>query len=148
MGNSENIQPKQARTSSKSSASVYDKLFTDATATRAMQSCLTDSERGIIEETYLNLFHVPMARTCSNCLSDAFFEMFNVWKDKKRFFAQLNCEYRLRAGVLLQVFSRSEYDCTNKNLTNALAERHLKEFPEKSKLFSLLPPDWEQRILK
>jgi hypothetical protein len=50
------------------------------------------------------------------------------------------CDYLLKPGALLQAFSDSSKVCTNKNITNALAEWHLKNNPGCARLFAKIPP--------
>jgi hypothetical protein len=52
-----------------------------------------------------------------------------------------NSRYQLKAGVLLQAFGDPSKACTNKNLTDALAEWHLINNPGVRKYFAVLPPD-------
>jgi len=49
--------------------------------------------------------------------------------------------YALKAGVLLQAFSDASKTCTNKGLTDALAEWHLKNNPHCRQLFAVIPGD-------
>jgi len=131
----------------KSEGLTFSDFFTDEIARKAINKELEQDEKDAIERLYAKVFHNSMTKTCSNCLSDAFFELYNIWKrDQKHFLDLYNCEYRLRGGVLLEIFSKSALFATNKNLTNQLAEMHLKAFPGKSSLFSQLPPDWQERI--
>jgi hypothetical protein len=48
-------------------------------------------------------------------------------------------QYELKKGVLLQAFGDASKTCTNDNLTDELAEWHLKQCPEKSIYFSRIP---------
>lgn len=122
-------------------------IFTDDIARRAIHKQLEPDETEAVIRLYTAVMHSPMPKTCSNCVSDAFFELYNIWKHDPQHFEDLyNCEYRLRGGVLLQVFSDKKSFTTNKNLTNKLAEYHLRINPDKSNLFERLPDDWQQRI--
>ena len=127
---------------------MFDTFFTPEIANRCMNKQPEQDEKDAIERLYSKVFHVQMPKTCNNCLSDAYFELYNIWKkDKQHFYDLYSCEYRLKAGVLLEIFSKSTKFATNKNLTNALAEEHLRDNRNKIKLFSVLPPDWETRLL-
>lgn len=48
-------------------------------------------------------------------------------------------KYQLKAGVLLQAFSDASKVMTNKNITDELAEWHLKNNPACARYFSILP---------
>lgn len=125
----------------------FDSFFAPNMAERAMNGSLTDSEGVMVEQTYVKVFHSQLQRTCKNCLSDAYFELFGVWKrGKKHFMDLVRCEYALKAGALLEIFSRSDMNAVNKNLTNELAEAHLRNNRDKIRFFSKYPPDWETRI--
>lgn len=127
--------------------SRFAPLFTDDIAKRAINKQLEPDETEAIIRLYSAVFHSPMPKTCSNCVSDAFFELYNIWKKDEQHFEDLyNCEYRLRGGVLLQAFGDKTKLATNKTLTNELAEYHLRANPVNAKLFERMPPDWQDRI--
>ena len=127
--------------------SRFSTIFTDDIATRAINKQLAADETDAIVRLYVAVLHSPMPRTCSNCVSDAFFELYNIWKHNPQHFADLyNCEYRLRGGVLLQTFGDKSKIATNKTLTNELAEYHIRTNPACAKLFERMPPDWQDRI--
>ncbi len=50
------------------------------------------------------------------------------------------CRYRLKPGALLQAFGDASKTCTNHNLTDELAEYHLRTNPGVAHLFSIIPP--------
>lgn len=126
---------------------MFSDFFTPEMAEKSINKTLQQDEKDAVERLYLRVFHVGMAKSCNNCISDAFFELYNLYKrDYQHFVDLFECEYRLKGGVLLEIFSQSKKFATNKNLTNALAEEHLKADPRKARLFSQLPPDWELRI--
>ena len=50
-----------------------------------------------------------------------------------------NSRYALKAGVLLQAFSDASKACTNANLTDELAEYHLRTNPACRKFFAVIP---------
>ena len=131
----------------KSEGLTFNDFFTPEMARKALAKALGQEEKDAIERLYLKVLHVSMSKTCSNCLSDAFFELYAIWKkDSSHFIDLYNCEYRLKGGVLLEIFSKASYFATNKNLTNKLAEIHLKQNRKKAVYFSVLPPDWESRL--
>lgn len=54
------------------------------------------------------------------------------------------CRYQLKPGALLQAFGDSSKICTNKNITDELAEWHLKNNPGCINLFAKVPEKpWE-----
>lgn len=127
--------------------SRFGTIFTDDIARRAIAKQLDQEETDAIVRLYSAVIHSSMPKTCSNCVSDAFFELYNIWKRDPEHFERLyNCEYRLKAGALLILFCDKSNMATNKNLTNELAEYHLKNNPLCKKLFERMPPDWEERI--
>jgi len=120
--------------------SRFASLFTNDIAHRAIHKQLDQDEVDAIVRLYNAVMHSPMPKTCSNCVSDAFFELYNLWKRDEQHFEDLyNCQYRLRGGVLLQEFGNKSKNCTNKNLTNELAEYHLLINPGCRKLFERIP---------
>lgn len=124
-------------------------LFNDAMGQKAMRGELDQEDRDAISRVYTRLFRSPVPRTCSNCMSDAFFEIYNVLKSRSQEFLQLyNCRYRLVGGAVLDIFGDSRWTATNKNLTDELAERHLRDNPQKARFFEALPDDWMQRLKK
>jgi len=58
------------------------------------------------------------------------------------------CKYVLKAGALLQAFSDASKTCTNANLTNELAEWHLKNNPSCARYFAVMPgqPDIPDQV--
>jgi len=131
----------------KSEGLTFVDFFTPEIARKALAKVLDQDEKDAIERLYLKVFHVSMSKTCSNCISDAFFELYAVWKkDQSHFLDLYNCEYRLKGGVLLEIFSKASHFATNKNLTNKLAEIHLKHNKSKYVYFSVLPHDWQSRL--
>ena len=120
--------------------SRFSTLFTEDIATRAINKQLQPDETEAIVRLYNAVMHSPMPKTCSNCVSDAFFELYNIWKHDQQHFEDLyNCKYRLRGGVLLQTFGDKSKMATNKTLTNELAEYHLRTNPACRKLFERIP---------
>ena len=85
--------------------SRFGTIFTDDIARRAIAKQLDQEETDAIVRLYSAVIHSSMPKTCSNCVSDAFFELYNIWKRDQEHFEQLyNCEYRLKAGALLILF--------------------------------------------
>ena len=59
-----------------------------------------------------------------------------------------HCNYVLKAGALLQAFSDASKTCTNANLTDELAQFHLKRDPSCARYFAVMPglPDIPDQI--
>ena len=53
-----------------------------------------------------------------------------------------NSKYVLKAGVILQAFSDASKTMTFKNITDELAEWHLKNNPNCVKLFAVIPGEY------
>lgn len=112
---------------------------------RGKGSSLTQSDKVEIEKLHIEVMDRKMAHTsCSNCYSDAVI-MLLLYIRKHGGFKEKTA-YRLKNGVLLQMEFGSSKFYTNDNLTDKVAEEYLAKFPENSKLFSVLPEDWEVKV--
>jgi hypothetical protein len=112
---------------------------------RGKGSSLTQSDKAEIEKLHIEVLDRKMAHTsCSNCYSDAV-TMLLLYIRKHGGFKEKTA-YRLKNGVLLQMEFGSSKFYTNDNLTDKVAEEYLAKFPENSKLFSVLPEDWEVKV--
>ena len=83
---------------------------------------------------------------CQNCFCDGYHELINLKQD--RIMEKTKCEFKLRAGALLQDrrTNLDKYRCTNVNLSNDLALYHLKTNPSCEKLFDKMPADWKEQV--
>lgn len=130
-----------------SEVNPLDGLFSQPIANRALNGQLSEDEKVEISATYRKVFRVEMKRSCNNCFADAFFELYNLYKaNRTGFYDRYNCEYALKAGSVMTMFGNGDLTVTNHNLTNALAELHLKGNKAKVRFFQRLPDDWELRI--
>lgn len=128
-------------------ADFFGGFFCHDIGNRALNHQLTDDEKAKIAETYRKVYRMEMKRGCNNCFSDAFFELYNLYtRDKTGFYDRFNCEYALKAGAVMTMIDNMDLTVTNHNLTNSLAEAHLRQNRAKVRYFQRLPDDWEQRI--
>lgn len=103
--------------------SLYEKIKSDA------------GFKSGIETLYFEVFKKKLTKGCSSCWFDAYIELTS--KSIKRMMEQKECKYALRAGALLQdVAGDNDKMASNANLTNELAEYHLKSNPTNKRLFT------------
>lgn len=80
---------------------------------------------------------------CGNCLADAYFEI--IAKNKR----MAKSKYTLKAGAVLND-PTGKFDTkkmlTRHNMSDELAEFHLRHNPEAYKYFEGLPSDWKQIV--
>lgn len=125
----------------------FDGFFCHDLGNRALNHQLTDAEKEKIAETYRKVYRINMKQGCNNCFSDSFFELFNLYKSNRTgFYDRYNCEYALKAGAVMTMINDMDLTVTNHNLTNALAEAHLRDNRAKLRYFQRLPDDWESRV--
>jgi hypothetical protein len=81
---------------------------------------------------------------CGTCYIEALFLI-------KKFMEKTPCKYQLKPGALLRAFGDESKTCTNKNLTDELAEWHLTNNPGTAKYFAKIPgvqtlpiPTWKK----
>ncbi len=92
----------------------------------------TAERRRIIAAAYHQLTGDRLRLTCGTCYVEAIFIILKKMEQKP-------CKYRLKKGALLQAFSDSDKICTNENLTDELAEWHLRNTRGAASLFAILP---------
>jgi len=96
---------------------------------------------------YKKTFNRSFSRTCSSCYIDAFQEIYKITQNSTKYIEIMECDYDLLPGALLsEPFGDYSKNITCKNITNGLAEWHLKRSPANIKFFSKFPDDWERRI--
>jgi len=86
-----------------------------------------------IAAAYLKVTGERLRIGCKTCMVEAIFTI-------QHFMERVPCKYVLKPGALLRAFGDESKTCTNKNLTNELAEYHLRTNPGCVKLFSVIPP--------
>ena len=97
-------------------------------------------------ETLYKYYFSKTLKGCQNCFCDGYHELINL--KQERIMEKSKCEFKLRAGALLQDrrTNQDKYRCTNVNLTNDLALYHLKTNPTCEKYFTQLPADWKEQV--
>ena len=100
-----------------------------------------------IFKTYKQIFNKQWKESCASCYFDCYAYLFGLLKNDKDLVFIENKLYDLRPGVLLQGYPKggSDKNCTNNNITNELAEWHLKNNPGVEKYFTRMPEDWQER---
>ncbi|MDR3706625.1 MAG: hypothetical protein P4L28_12060 [Paludibacteraceae bacterium] len=96
-----------------------------------------------IEHLYKAFYHQTV-HGCNNCYMDAYVQLMNLNIDDAM--KKLDCQFRLRAGALLQDFDDSSKLCSQANITRELALHHLAKNPGCNHLFAILPDNWEQQV--
>lgn len=97
---------------------------------RLFKGAFSSFEKQQIEELYMEVLHKTVRDcNCEDRFSDALIETYNYLTTNGKM--KETCDYKLRAGVVLQIFGSSNV-YTNDNLTNEVAESYLKQFPEKT----------------
>lgn len=92
----------------------------------------TKERKQKIASAYRQCFGKPMNVGCGTCYIEAIFEI-------KKYMEKKPCKYRLKPGVLLQAFGDESKNATNLNLTDELAEFHLRTNPGCAKYFAIIP---------
>ena len=111
------------------------------------KNSLSASDKSYIEEVYrkVHRFEYPR-RNCGSCYPDAVRGLIIYLQNENKFIMQKS-DYELKNGASLQSSNFAEH-VTNKNITNELAEKFLRENPKRINFFSKFPEDWESRIEK
>lgn len=92
----------------------------------------TTERRNKIAAAYRKATGEILRTGCSTCYIEAIFKIKKAMEKKP-------CSYRLKPGALLSTFSDESKTCTNANLTDELAEFHLRTNPGLIHLFSIYP---------
>lgn len=94
-----------------------------------------------IKAVYRQLTGEILRINCHTCYVEALFKIKKIMEKK-------SCSYRLKPGALLRAFGDESKTCTNNNLTDELAEYHLRTNPGCRKLFSIVPePEETDKVL-
>ena len=105
---------------------------------------LSSSDKSFIENTYKIVLWRQFTKTsCGDCYKDAVMQIYNYLKKNEIMTRKSN--YLLKAGVILMMPGCKDI-YNNQNLTDDVAERHLKDKPKAINLFESYPEDWEKRI--
>ena len=97
------------------------------------KSTRTISRKKKIREAFKQLTGKNVVISCSTCYLEALFEIINTTK------MATPKGYELKLGATLEAFGHPEKFCTNNELTDELAEWHLKENPGQIIWFSKVP---------
>lgn len=92
----------------------------------------TPERKRIIKDVYFKLTKERLRLNCDTCYIEAVFKILKIMEKKP-------CRYRLKKGALLQGFGDSSKTCTNDNLTDELAEWHLRNTRGAASYFSIMP---------
>ena len=125
----------------------FNLFFTEEVSDSIIKQTVSEEIKEVVKSIYRKVFRKEMNATCSNCFTDAYFELYNLWKsDIKKFTALFNCEYQLKFGEVLSEFGSPDNIATSVNMTNELAVHYLSVNKGNARLFEVLPEDWEQQV--
>ena len=94
----------------------------------------TSQQRILIRDVYKDLTGDVVSESCGSCYIAALLVIIKLNKKK-----MAHSDYVLKPGAILQAFGDASKIATNKNLTNELAEWHLKNVPGSAKKFAKMP---------
>lgn len=92
----------------------------------------TRENKDKIRAAYRQITGESLTTNCGTCLIEALFKIKKMMEKKP-------CKYLLKPGALLQAFGDESKTATNANLTDELAQWHLKNNPGTKILFSKMP---------
>lgn len=122
---------------------VLEEMYRRVSVYTRSDNNLTKTDKQFIEQHFPLVRRRPFTKTsCGQCYADAIIEML-VYLRKNELMAKSN--YILKSGVVLQAASDPKV-YTNANLTDAVAERYLRDNPKRIRLFASYPDDWDERI--
>lgn len=93
-----------------------------------------DERRAVIRAAYKQLTGFDLRRSCGTCYIEAIFKILNTMERKP-------CRYRLKKGAVLFAFGDADRTATCNNLTDELAEWHLRHTRGCAMFFDNLPLD-------
>ena len=112
---------------------AYNTLLALSRATKPYSS----AEESIISNLYTEVTGKEVRDcNCKDKWADAVIEALLYLKKNNAM--REKCDYKLRAGVILHISGSSEV-YTNDNLTNEVAEKFLKEYPNARGRFAVIP---------
>lgn len=94
----------------------------------------TPERKAIINRAYREIHGRPLRANCNTCYIEAVMQLIKFTTTDMK-----GCKYELKKGVVLQVFGDPTKAVTNANLTDELAEWHLKNNPSCRKFFVTIP---------
>lgn len=126
-----------------------ENLFMPEINESIINNSVSEDIKTIIKSVYKAVFRKEVNETCVNCFTDAYFELYHLYKSNTEKFNNLfYCNYTLESGAVLMIFSDASTIATKDNLTDDLAELHLHENPNCINQFSSYPEDWKERVEK
>jgi len=93
----------------------------------------------------LEVLKKQLNNTCSTCCYEAYYEIINF--DLTKLKQMKECNYILKKGVLLTEFGKPQFNCNANNLTDKLAEYHLKRDPFLHIRFDKIPSDFKTKLI-
>ena len=125
----------------------FNNLFSIEYADKVTKLQLSETEKIEIKNIYKRVKRMELVETCHNCFTDAYFALLNQYRaDKKKFNALYYSEYKMAGGAVISEFGDTSTICTAVNVTNELAEYHLKKDAENIRYFNAYPENWKERI--
>lgn len=125
----------------------FNLFFTEEISNTIVNQTVSEEIKEVVKSIYRKVFRKEMNASCSNCFTDAYFELYNLWKsDIAKFTALFTCEYQLKFGEVLSEFGSSENIATRVNMTNELALMYLSINKGNARLFEVLPDNWEDQL--
>jgi len=118
--------------------------FDDIIPDNIVSSKYTPEEARLIKKLYEINFKKPLNISCSNCISDAYFELRNL-KKKNKLIEHMKSEYKLKPGAIIIKAKNGLIVFNRFSVTDELAEIALSENPGLIKYFESYPNDWEIR---
>jgi hypothetical protein len=94
----------------------------------------TPERKAIINRAYREVHGRPLKANCNTCYIEAVMQLIKFTTTDMK-----GCRYELKKGVVLQVFGDPTKAVTNANLTDELAEWHLKNNPSCRRFFVTIP---------
>lgn len=119
-------------------------IFNKLSELKGRTNALTQSDKYYIKSVYYAVIQKELKKTCTNCYSDALFEILLKLK-KHNIMEKKKSSYLLKNGVILHCAKFSDV-VSNDNITDELAEKFLKDNPKRINFFASFPDDWKKKI--
>ena len=122
-------------------------FFTEEIAESFINGTATEEVKVLLISIYKKVFRKDVSNGCNQCTTDAFFELYNLYKSNEELFVKrFTCLYALKAGAVLMIFGDTDTICTKDNVTDELAELHLSANPECISQFERYPDNYQEII--
>ena len=110
------------------------------------ESSLSSMEKSEVARLYSEVLGKEFKRTsCRDCYRDACIEMTLYLR--KNGAMKEKCRYVLLNGAIIQEFGTGRV-YSNANLTDKVAEKYLRKYPQQIRMFAAYPDDWQERVAK